>query len=42
MFVHSSVSGNGKKELLKCIDEILAPPAENLLIPEDDEEFEEE
>ena len=42
MFVHSSVSGNGKKELLKCIDEILAPPAENLLIPEDEDDFEEE
>lgn len=43
MFIHSSVSGNGKKELLKCIDEILTPPAENLSISDEDEDgFEKE
>ena len=36
MFVHSSVSGDGKKELLKCIDDILAPKPE--LLGFDDEE----
>ena len=36
MFVHSSVSGDGKKELQKCIDDILAPKPE--LLGFDDEE----
>lgn len=36
MFVHSSISGDGKKELLKCIDDILAPKPE--LLGFDDEE----